>query len=391
MTLNSSLIPTKKDKFTFGLWTVGNPGRDPFGEPTREVVSPVTIVHRLAELGAYGVNFHDNDLVPIDATAAERDRIVRDFRGALAQTGLVVPMATTNLFSDPVFKDGAFTSSDPRVRLYAIQKTMNAMDLGAEFGATIYVFWGGREGAEVDAAKDPRDAIKWFREAVNFLCEYSISQGYDYRFALEAKPNEPRGDMYFATTGSYLGFIATLDRPEMVGVNPEVGHEQMAGLNFYHVIAQAIEAGKLFHLDLNDQKGCRFDQDLRFGSESIKNMFLVVRLLEDSGYEGSRHFDAHAYRSEDVEGVWDFAAGCMRTYLIFKEKARQFNADKEIQSLIEEIRSSDPTFESIPVVFTPERAAKIKGLALNRVELAKKRLPYEKLDQLTIDLLLGVR
>jgi len=386
-----SLKPRKEDKFTFGLWTVGNPGRDPFGEPTREPLSPVTIVKRLSELGAYGVNFHDNDLVPIDATPTERDRIVSEFRTALSDYGMCVPMATTNLFSDPVFKDGAYTSSDPRVRLYAVQKTMHAMDLGAEFGANVYVFWGGREGAEVDAAKDAREAIKWFRDAMNFLCEYSISQGYAYRFALEAKPNEPRGDMYFPTTGAYLGFIATLDHPEMVGVNPEVGHEQMAGLNFYHVISQAIEAGKLFHIDLNDQKGCRFDQDLRFGSESIKNMFLLVKLLEDSGYEGSRHFDAHAYRSEDAEGVWDFAAGCMRNYLIFKEKAKQFDDDSEIQGLLAEIRSVDPAFEVVPLIFTPERAAQIKAMELDRKNLAKKRLPYERVDQLTIDLLLGLR
>ncbi len=387
----SSLQPQKEHKFTFGLWTVGNRGRDPFGEATREPIPPTTIVKRLSELGAYGVNLHDNDLVPIDATPAERDRIVRQFKQALDDYGMCVPMATTNLFYDPVFKDGAFTSNDPRVRLYALQKTMRSMDLGAELGAKIYVFWGGREGAEVDAAKDAREAIKWYREALNFLCEYSISQGYDYKFALEAKPNEPRGDIYFATTGSYLGFIATLDHPEMVGVNPEVGHEQMAGLNFYHVVAQAIEAGKLFHIDLNDQKGCRFDQDLRFGSESIKNMFFLVKLLEESGYEGPRHFDAHPYRSEDEEGVWEFAAGCMRTYLIYKEKARQFAEDKEIQALLAEIRATDPAFESVPMKFTPERAEQIKAMHFDRIELAKKKLAYERLDQLTIDLLLGVR
>jgi xylose isomerase len=386
-----SLQPRKEHKFTFGLWTVGNPGRDPFGEPTRETLSAPTIVKRLAELGAYGVNFHDNDLVPIDATTAERDRIIKEFRTALDDYGLCVPMATTNLFSDPAFKDGAFTSNDARVRLYALQKTMQSMDLGAEFGAKTYVFWGGREGAEADGAKDAREAIKWFREALNFLCEYSISQGYGYRFALEAKPNEPRGDMYFPTTGAYLGFIPTLDHPEMVGVNPEVGHEQMAGLNFYHVVAQAIEAGKLFHIDLNDQKGCRYDQDLRFGSESIKNLFFLVKLLEESGYEGSRHFDAHAYRSEDAEGVWDFAAGCMRTYLIYKEKAKQFEDDSDIQSLLAEIRSTEPGFEPLPLQFTPERAAEIKAMNLDRKELAKKRLPYERLDQLVIDLLMGVR
>ena len=386
----STLHPKKEHKFTFGLWTVGNPGRDPFGEPTRQTISPATIVKRLSELGAYGVNFHDNDLVPIDATAAERDKIVGDFKKALNDAGMVVPMATTNLFGDPVFKDGAFTSNDPRVRLYAIQKTMRSMDLGAEVGAKIYVFWGGREGAEVDAAKDAREGIKWFREAINFLCEYSISQGYGYKFAMEAKPNEPRGDIYFPSTGSYLGFINTLDHPEMVGVNPEVGHEHMAGLNFYHVVAQAIEAGKLFHIDLNDQKGCRFDQDLRFGSESLKGMFFLVKLLEEA-YDGPRHFDAHAYRSEDEEGVWDFAAGCMRTYLILKEKAQQFNDDPDIQSLLAEIKATDASFESIPVKFTPERAKQIKELNLDRVALSRKRLPYEKLDQLVVDLLLGIR
>jgi xylose isomerase len=386
----STLQPKKEHKFTFGLWTVGNPGRDPFGEPTRQAISPVTIVERLAKLGAYGVNFHDNDLVPIDATPSERDKIVGDFKKALSDTGMVVPMATTNLFGDPVFKDGAFTSNDPRVRLYAIQKTMRSMDLGAEVGAKIYVFWGGREGAEVDGAKDAREAIKWFREAINFLCEYSNSQGYGYKFAMEAKPNEPRGDIYFPSTGSYLGFINTLDHPEMVGVNPEVGHEHMAGLNFYHVVAQAIEAGKLFHIDLNDQKGCRFDQDLRFGSESLKGMFFLVKLLEEA-YDGPRHFDAHAYRSEDEEGVWDFAAGCMRTYLILKEKAQQFNDDPDIQSLLAEIKSVDASFESIPVQFTPERAEQIKNLNLDRVALSRKRLPYEKLDQLVVDLLLGIR
>lgn len=385
------LQPVKGDKFTFGLWTVGNPGRDPFGEPTRQPITPVRIVKRLSELGAYGVNFHDNDLVPIDATAAERDRIVKEFKAALSDYGMVVPMATTNLFSDPVFKDGAFTSNDPRVRLYTIQKTMRAMDLGAEVGAKIYVFWGGREGAEVDAAKDACEAIKWFREGLNFLCEYSKSQGYDYKFALEAKPNEPRGDIYFPSTGAYLGFIETLDHPEMVGVNPEVGHEQMAGLNFYHVAAQALEAGKLFHIDLNDQKGPRFDQDLRFGSEGIKNLFFLVKLLEEKGYEGPRHFDAHAYRSEDEDGVWDFAAGCMRNYLIFKEKARRFNEDSEIQALLSEIRSHESDSSEGPLKFSKDRAEQIKSMDLDRIQLSRKRLPYEKLDQLVIDLLLGMR
>ena len=380
--------PKPEHKFTFGLWTVGNRGRDPFGDATRATISPPKIVKGLSELGAYGVNLHDNDLVPIDASASERDRIVSEFKQALDDYDMKVPMATTNLFYDPVFKDGAFTSSDPQVRLYALQKTMRSMDLGAELGAKIYVFWGGREGAEVDAAKDPREALKWNREALNFLCEYSLDQGYDYKFALEAKPNEPRGDIYLPTTGAMLGFIATLDHPEMVGVNPEVGHEQMSGLNFYHVVAQAIEAGKLFHIDLNDQKGPRFDQDLRFGSESIKNLFFLVRLLE-AAYDGPRHFDAHSYRSENEEGVWAFAAGCMRNYLILKEKARQFDEDKEIQALLAEIRNGGPT-EPLGR-YSTEKGKKVKDMALDRVKLASKPLPYERLDQLTVDILFGVR
>ena len=386
----TSYQPKPEHKFTFGLWTVGNRGRDPFGDATRSSLSPIKIVKELSRLGAYGVNLHDNDLVPIDATPADRDRIVREFKQALADHHMKVPMATTNLFYDPVFKDGAFTSSDPRVRLYATQKTMRAMDLGAELGASIFVFWGGREGAEVDAAKDPREALKWNREALNFLCAYSIDQGYNYKFALEAKPNEPRGDIYLPTTGAMLGFIATLDHPEMVGVNPEVGHEQMSGLNFYHVVAQAIEAGKLFHIDLNDQKGPRFDQDLRFGSESIKNLFFLVKLLEES-YQGPRHFDAHSYRSEDQDGVWDFAAGCMRNYLILKEKARQFNEDSGVQSLLAEIRSVMPESNGLMESYSRAKAAQLKSMRLDRTELTTRKLPYERLDQLTVDILLGVR
>jgi xylose isomerase len=386
----ANYTPLPQHKFTFGLWTVGNRGRDPFGDATRATLSPVKIVRELSRLGAYGVNLHDNDLVPIDATPADRDRIVREFKQALDDTGMKVPMATTNLFYDPVFKDGAFTSNDPGVRLYALQKTMRSMDLGAELGAHIYVFWGGREGAEVDAAKDPREALKWNREALNFLCEYSIDQGYDYKFALEAKPNEPRGDIYLPTTGAMLGFIATLDHSEMVGVNPEVGHEQMSGLNFYHVVAQAIEAGKLFHIDLNDQKGPRFDQDLRFGSESIKNLFFLVKLLEES-YDGPRHFDAHCYRSEDEAGVWEFAAGCMRNYLILKEKARQFNEDAEIQSLLRDIRNGASPEPEPMNGYSRDRAEKIKALPLDRARLTAKSLPYERLDQLTVDILFGVR
>ena len=337
----SDYTPKPEHKFTFGLWTVGSTGRDPFGGPVREAKSPDELVRLLAEVGAYGVNFHDNDLIPIDATPAERDQILKDFKKALADTGLCVPMATTNLFTDPVFKDGAFTSNDPKVRAYALQKTMNAIDLGVELGAKIYVFWGGREGTETDAAKDPITSIKRTREAMNFLCEYALDQKYDLKFALEAKPNEPRGDIYNSTTGHMLAFIETLDHPEMVGVNPEVAHEHMAGLNFTHGVAQAIDAGKLFHIDLNDQAFGRYDQDFRFGAVNLKSAFFLVKLLEDNGYSGSRHFDAHAYRTEDYEGVKDFARGCMRTYLILKEKAAQWNADTEIQALLAEINADD--------------------------------------------------
>ena len=381
----------REHQFTFGLWTVGNPGHDPFGPDTRPRRNPIESVERLSKLGAYGVNFHDNDLVPIDASVAERDRIVGEFKKALSDTGMSVPMATTNLFSDPAFKDGAFTSTSDRVRAYALQKTMRAMDLGAEVGAKIYVFWGGREGAEVDASKDPGEAIKSFRDCLNFLCEYSIDKGYGFRFALEAKPNEPRGDIYFATTGQYLGFIGTLDHPDMVGVNPEFAHEKMAGLNFLHVVGQALEAGKLFHIDLNDQKPGRFDQDLRFGSESIKDAFFLVKLLEESGWGGMRHFDAHAYRTEDAEGVWDFAAGCMRTYLILKEKAAQFAQDSQIQELLAEIREEDSELAALSRAYSSEKAQKLDAIDFDRSALAARKLRYERLDQLVIDLLLGVR
>jgi len=383
--------PRRSDKFSFGLWTVGNRGRDPFGEPTRPVLDPIAAVRKLGEIGAYGVNLHDNDLVPIDATGADRDRIVRDFKRAVADAGLCVPMATTNLFTDPAFRDGAFTSHDPAVRAYALQKTMAAIDLGVELGAKTYVFWGGREGAETDAGKDPVEAIKRFRYAINFLCSYVRDKSYDLRFALEAKPNEPRGDIYFATTPAYLALIATLDHPEMVGVNPEVAHEQMAGLNFYHVVAQATEAGKLFHIDLNDQKFGRFDQDLRFGSESIKTLFFVVKLLEESGYDGPRHFDAHAYRTETADGVWDFARGCMRTYLILRDKARQFREDVEIQQLLAEIRAGDPADAALLSAYSAASAARLRAAKFDRARLAARALPYERLDQLTMEILFGVR
>jgi xylose isomerase len=390
--------PKPEHRFTFGLWTVGNVGRDPFGDAVRPPIKPTHSVQKLSKLGAYGINLHDNDLVPFDASASERDQIVKEFKQALADHGLKVPMATTNLFYHPVFKDGAFTSNEPRVRAFAIQKTMNAIDLGAELGATVYVFWGGRsnywggrEGAEVDAAKNGPDTIKWFREAINFLADYVKDQGYDMRFALEAKPNEPRGDIYLPTIGHMLHFIETLDHPEMVGVNPEFAHETMAGLNFLHGVVQAYEAGKLFHIDLNDQKVSRFDQDLRFGSENIKTAFFLVKFLEDVKWEGSRHFDAHAYRTEDEQGVWNFAAGCMRSYLILKEKAQRFNEDPEIQELLAEIRVQDTALEELMSAYSAENARHLRTTDFKPDELGAKGLGYEKLDQLTFDILTGVR
>lgn len=387
----NTFLPKPEDKFTFGLWTVGSTGRDPFGGPVRDPKTPAELVHLLAEVGAYGVNFHDNDLIPIDATPAEEESIKRDFRKALDDTGLVVPMATTNLFGDPIFKDGAFTSNDPKVRAYALQKTMRAIDLGVEFGAKIYVFWGGREGTETDSSKSAIDSIKRTREALNFLCEYNLDKDYGLKFALEAKPNEPRGDIYNATTGHMLGFIATLDHPEMVGVNPEVAHEHMAGLNFMHGVAQAWEAGKLFHIDLNDQYPGRYDQDLRFGSRDLKAAFYLVKFLEDVGYSGSKHYDAHAYRTEDYEGVKDFARGCMRTYLMLKEKVAQFNADPEIQAILDEINADDPALAALFGKYSSEKAEGIKALNLDRKIISERGLKYERLDQLTIELLLGMR
>src|SRR6266404_485598 len=382
--------PKPEYKFTFGLWTVGNRGRDQFGDAVRPTLPPVEAVRMLAEVGAYGVNFHDNDLVPINATPAERDQIVRDFKAACKENGIVVPMATVNLFYDPVFRDGAFTSNDASVRAYSVQKAMRAMDLGAEFGAKIFVLWGGREGVETDGCRRPDEAIKRLREALNYLCEYSLSQNYGYKFALEAKPNEPRADIYMPTTGAYLAFITTLDRPEMVGVNPEVAHEHMPGLNMTHSVAQAWEAGKLFHIDLNDQVPGRYDQDLRFGSANPKAAFWLVKFLEDVGYEGARHFDAHAYRTEDYDGVKDFARGCMRTYLVLKEKAKQWSSDPEIKAILAEINEGG---DGVPGVgkYSKKGAAALLAHVFDKDAICKRRLPYERLDQLTVDLLAGLR
>ena len=390
---DASLQPTADDRFSFGLWTVGNTGRDPFGAAVRPVADPCHLVRQLGECGAWGVNLHDEDLVPFGTSAGERDRIVAEFKAALEDCGMVVPMATTNLFSHPIFKDGAFSSNDPKVRAFALKKTMAAIDLGVELGAKTYVFWGGREGTEADACRDGRTAIARTRDALDFLCAYVKDQRYDLKFALEAKPNEPRGDMYFATTGHMLHFISTLAHSEMVGVNPEVAHENMAGLSFVHAVAQAMESKKLFHIDLNAQKIGRYDQDLRFGSEDTKQAFLLVRLLEGTAggerYVGPRHFDAHAYRTEDDDGVWDFARGCMRTYKLLKARAQAFDADPEVRELIADQR--DAAIDPLLRGYTREKAAKLRGLALDATAHAQRGLRYERLDQLTIEHMLGAR
>src|SRR4051794_30323052 len=386
-TEGDALTPRPEHRFTFGLWTVGNPGRDPFGEPTRAPLDPVDSVRRLAELGAWGVSLHDDDLVPWGTSAAERDRIVARFKSALEETGLGVGMATTNLFTHPAFKDGAFTSNDRAVRRAAIGKAMRAIDLGAELGAEVYVFWGGREGTEAGAAKDPRDALERFREAIDTLADYVVGQGYDLRFALEPKPNEPRGDIFLPTVGHALHFITTLQRPEMVGVNPEVAHETMAGLSFHHAVGQALWAGKLFHIDLNAQRIGRYDQDFRFGSEDLKEAFLLVRLLERAGYAGPRHFDAHAYRNEDPEGVWEFAAGCMRTYLALAERARHFDELPEVKEAL--AAASAPELATASVDGDSADALKAESEALD--QLAQRGYYNERLDQLVVEVLLGLR
>ncbi|GAC1434986.1 MAG: xylose isomerase [Chloroflexota bacterium] len=388
---NTAYRPTREDRFSFGLWTVGNRGRDPFGVEVRQALEAPYIVEKLAALGAWGINFHDNDLVPFDATSQQRQQIVADFKRALDATGMVVPMATTNLFSHPIFRDGAFTSNDARVRAFAVQKAMRGMDLGAECGAKIYVFWGGREGVETNASKDPRDALKRLRDALNYLYAYNLDQGYGYTFALEPKPNEPRGDIYLATVGHALAFITTLDHPEGYGVNPEVAHERMAGLDFVHGVGQALDAGKLVHIDLNDQLPGRFDQDLRFGQGDLRTAFFLVKLLEDAGYSGPKHYDAHALRTEDEQGVWDFAAGCMRTYKIMQEKVRRFNADPEVQADIARLKSLGSEGAEAPRTYTRAAGEALKNRVFDVEAIAAKGLGYERLDQLTTEILLGAR
>ncbi|GAA4842332.1 xylose isomerase [Saccharopolyspora rosea] len=381
--------PTPSDKFSFGLWTVGFQGRDPFGEATRSPLDPVQAVRRLAGLGAWGITFHDDDLVPFGSDAAERARILSRFRAALDETGVVVPMVTTNLFSHPVFKDGALTANDRDVRRFALRKVLRNVELAAELGARTFVAWGGREGAETDAAKDVRVALDRYKEGIDLVCEFVRDRGYDLRIALEPKPNEPRGDILLPTVGHALAFIERLEHPEMVGVNPEVGHEQMAGLNYVHGIAQALWAGKLFHLDLNGQHGIKYDQDLRFGAGDVKNAFFLVDLLESAGYDGPRHFDFKPPRTEDAEGVWASAAGCMRNYLILRERAAAFRADPRVQEALEAAR--------VPELATPTLApgeGHADLLAEDDFDVdraASRGMHYERLDQLALDHLMGVR
>jgi xylose isomerase len=384
------LTPRPQDKFTFGLWTVGHKGNDPFGVETRPGLKPTDSVRKLAELGAYGVCFHDDDLIPPGSDDTERERITREFRGALDDTGMKVSMATTNLFTHPVFKDGAFTSNDREVRRYALQKVMRGIDLGAELGAPLYIFWGGREGVEADAAKPARDALERFREALDFLCEYVRDQGYDMRIALEPKPNEPRGDIFLPTVGHMLAFIERLEHPEMVGVNPEVAHETMAGLSFLHAVAQAQWAGKLFHIDLNGQRIGRYDQDFRFGAVGLKDAFFLVKLLEDSGYDGARHFDARPLRVESEEGIWDFASGCMRTYLALKAKAEQWRSDAELQSALEQAKVPELGVETVGA-YSKDKVDELLAAQFDLHALGARETRNERVDQLSVDLILGLR
>lgn len=384
----SNFIPTPADKFAFGIWGVQNRGRDPFGEATRPVMSAVDAIRGLAQRGCYGFEFHDNDLFPFDASPAQQAAAVRDVKAVMADTGIRATMATSNLFFHPVFHDGAFTSTDPAIRLFATQKVMRSLDLAAELGAQVFVFWGGREGVEVDVAKDPIATAGWFRESINFLCEYVLANRYAIKLSLEPKPNEPRGDLYFPTVGSMLAFIATLEHPEMVGVNPETAHIKMAGLNPYHEFAQALDAGKLLDVHLNGQKPLRFDQDLSFGSDDLREAFLTIKLLMDHDYTGTLGFDCHPYRTET--DPWDFVERNLRIAKIMKAKVQMFREHREIQSLLADIHGAHSELAGMTRKFTPMAAEQIKAMALQPDQLAKRRLPYERLDQLFTELLLGV-
>jgi xylose isomerase len=389
--MTERFTPTPGDRFTFGLWTVGWQGRDPFGDATRAALDPVESVQRLAELGAYGVTFHDDDLIPFGSTDTEREGLVKRFRQALDAAGLVVPMATTNLFTHPVFKDGGFTSNDRDVRRYALRKVIRNIDLAVELGATTYVAWGGREGAESGGAKDVRVALDRMKEAFDLLGEYVVEQGYDLRFAIEPKPNEPRGDILLPTVGHALAFIERLERPQMYGVNPEVGHEQMAGLNFPHGIAQALWAGKLYHIDLNGQSGIKYDQDLRFGAGDLRQAFWLVDLLETSDYDGPRHFDFKPVRTDGIDGVWESAKNCMRNYLILKERALAFRADPAVQEALAASRLDElaqPTAEDGLKSLLADTTAFEE---FDVTTAAERSMAFEALDQLAMEHLLGVR
>ena len=399
MTRPGDPTPTKEDKFSFGLWTVGWPARDPFGDATRPPLDPVEAVERLAELGAYGVTFHDDDLVPFGSDDATREQTISRFKKALDATGMVVPMATTNTFTHPVFKDGAFTSPDREVRRYALRKIMRNLDLAAELGAHTYVFWGGREGAETDAAKDIRAALDRYREGIDFLASYVREQGYGLRFAIEPKPNEPRGDILLPTVGHALAFVMSLENSDMVGLNPEVGHEQMAGMNFVHGIAQALWHGKLFHIDLNGQHGAKYDQDLVFGHGDVKSAFFLVDLLENGGpdgtpaYDGPRHFDYKPMRTEDMDGVWESAAANMRTYLLLKERARTFRADPEVAEAYAAARADALAQPTVAAGETwRDLVADRSAFEEFDVDAAAARgSHYARLDQLAMEHLLGAR
>jgi xylose isomerase len=380
--------PTPADKFTFGLWTIGYRAGDPFGAPTRAALDPVEAVYRLAELGAYGVTFHDDDLIPFGSDEAARDEHVRRFKDALEKTGLKAPMLTTNLFFHPIFKDGAFTANDREVRRFALRKVMRNMDLAAELEAETYVFWGGREGAEVDGSKDLQAALDRFKEAFDILCQYNLDQGYGLRFALEPKPNEPRGDMFLPTIGHAMAFIETLEHPEMVGLNPEVGHEQMAGLNFVHGVAQALWQGKLFHIDLNGQHGIKYDQDLVFGHGDLQGAFYLVDLLENAGYEGPRHFDYKPLRTDIGDDVWVTAESNMRTYLILKERAAAFRADPEVQAALKAARVDQL---SVPTMAEGDTLEALRAEEIDANELGARSMSYARIDQLAIEHMLGAR
>ncbi|MFF2436678.1 xylose isomerase [Streptomyces sp. NPDC058107] len=389
--MSDRFTPTSADKFTFGLWTVGWRGNDPFGDATRPALDPVESVERLAELGAHGVTFHDDDLIPFGSSDSERAAIITRFKDALDRTGLKVPMATTNLFTHPVFKDGGFTSNDRDVRRYALRKVIRNIDLAVELGAETYVAWGGREGAESGGAKDVRVALDRMKEAFDLLGEYVVEQGYDLRFAIEPKPNEPRGDILLPTVGHALAFIERLERPEMYGVNPEVGHEQMAGLNFPHGIAQALWAGKLYHIDLNGQSGIKYDQDLRFGAGDLRQAFWLVDLLETSDYEGPRHFDFKPVRTDGIDGVWESAKNCMRNYLILKERALAFRADPDVQ---EALRASRLDELALPTAEDGLKSLLADTTAFEEFDVtaaAERSMAFEALDQLAMEHLLGVR